>query len=99
MDQIDTKVTNLIEEIKAIFTDEKTAIELKRQEVQKLMKDKALLDQKDADLKAKEEDLEKREQDLKINIEKNRQRTETLDIREKKLDQEKSRIQNIMNGI
>lgn len=96
---IDQKITNLIEEIKQSFAEEKAAIELKRQEVQKLMKDRVVLDDLAEKLRLQQEDLEKRELELKKNIELNRERTEKIERREKNLEAEKERLQNLMSGI
>lgn len=97
--EVDQQVTNLIEKIKQIFVDERMAIEMKRQEVQKLMKDRVMLDDREEKLRLKEVDLAKREKDLAREKDLNREKGEMLARREKKLEEEKNRLQNIMNNI
>lgn len=96
---IEQQIIELLAKIQRRFDDEKKAIELKKQELMKVMKDKVLLQDWDARLKTKELDLEKRELDLKKEKELNRQKSEMLELKEKRINDEKARLQNIMNNI
>ena len=96
---LEQQIIELLAKIQQRFDDEKKALELKRQEVQALMKDKVLLQDYEARLKEKEADLLKRELDLKKEKELSRQKTEMLALREKRIEDEKIRLQNIMNNI
>ena len=89
MEQLEMKVNAVIEEIKQLMTKEK-------EEIKQLTLDKTSLDERENQLKQLEDDLQTREKDLKLNIEKNRERTHILDLREQKIQQEKERLKNTL---
>lgn len=100
MDQnIDEKIKQTLSDIKKYFDDEKQKLTLQKEEVMKATKNKLELDAYANQLKEKEENLVRREKEVQVGIEKNRDRTRTLELKEKQFEEKNERLKTTIRNL
>ncbi len=97
MDDIQTAYEAFTQKIAEVLASFKHEIDAERDKLAIERKDKLLLDQKEAELQQKAAELAQIKKDNDLTIEKLREKQTLLDAREKRIEQERTRLQELVN--
>ncbi len=97
MDEIQQAYELFTQTVAVSLASMKHEIEAEREQLAVERKDKLLLDQKEAELQQKAAEMAQTQRDNELTIEKLREKTTLLDAREKRIEQERARLQELVN--